>query len=88
MIFNTNNKNDEYGIDIKVIKSEPQVASNTTNKVASQTPKTVTSVGSYAFGYKYVDNQYTRENNFTEISGYPSTAAQTYCTNYNVPFKS
>ena len=51
-------------------------------------PITVTSVGGYAFGYKYVDNQYTRENNFTEISGYPSTAAQTYCTNYNVPFKS
>ena len=43
LISYINNKNDEYGIDIKVIKSEPQVASNT-NKVVSQTPKTVTSV--------------------------------------------
>ena len=51
-------------------------------------PKTVTSVGSYAFGYKYADSTYTRDTAFTEISGYPNTAAQTYCTNYNVPFKS
>ena len=51
-------------------------------------PKTVTSVGSYAFGYTYSDSKYTRNESFTEISGYPNTAAQTYCTNYNVPFKS
>ena len=51
-------------------------------------PKTVTSVGSYAFGYKYADSAYTRDSAFTEISGYPGTAAQTYCKNYNVPFKS
>jgi len=51
-------------------------------------PKTVTSVGSYAFGYKYADSTYTRDSAFTQISGYPNTAAQTYCKNYNVPFKS
>ncbi len=51
-------------------------------------PKTVTSIGSYAFGYKYADSTYTRDSAFTEISGYPNTAAQTYCKNYNVPFKS
>ncbi len=51
-------------------------------------PKTVTSIGSYAFGYKYADSKYTRDTAFTEISGYPNTAAQTYCKNYNVPFKS
>jgi len=51
-------------------------------------PKTVTSIGSYAFGYKYADSKYTRDTAFTEISGYPNTAAQTYCKNYNVPFNS
>ena len=51
-------------------------------------PKTVTSIGSYAFGYKYADSTYTRDSAFTQISGYPNTAAQTYCKNYNVPFKS
>ena len=51
-------------------------------------PKTVTSISSYAFGYKYADSKYTRDTAFTEISGYPNTAAQTYCKNYNVPFNS
>lgn len=51
-------------------------------------PKTVTSIGSYAFGYTYSDSKYSRNSSFTEISGYPGTAAQTYCKNYDVPFKS
>ena len=51
-------------------------------------PRNVTTVGGYSFGYSYADSKHTRNSDFTEISGYPSTAAQTYAKNYDIPFKS
>ena len=51
-------------------------------------PKNVTNTGSYVFGFKYADKTYTRDENFTEISGYPDTEAQAYAEYYDIPFKS
>ncbi len=51
-------------------------------------PKNVTNTGSYVFGFKYADSKYTRDENFTEISGYPNTEAQNYAEYYDIPFRS
>ncbi len=50
-------------------------------------PKNVTSIGGYAFGYDYVDSNHLFHDINYYISGYPDSAAETYCKNYQIIFK-
>ena len=49
-------------------------------------PGNVTGINSYAFGYTYTSNGAVRNSNFTSLSGYPNTAAQTYAENNDITF--
>ena len=51
-------------------------------------PKNVTSIGEYAFGFDYVDQNHLFHDLDYYISGYPNSGAQTYANKYQIPFKS
>lgn len=81
----TNLTSVKFGTGIKTISA---YAFENTGLTSQYIPKNVTSVGSYAFGYTYSDGTHSRNTAFEYISGYPDSAAETYATKFDIPFKS